>query len=151
MRLSRHVDGKFPRWGQFVPMFALFSMFSIGCGGGDSGPPRFDISGTVTYNGQPVPVGSIQFLPDASKGNSGPAGYATITDGKFNTSSGGKGVASEGTYQVTITGFSQVQQTTPDPDAEVPDYSLFPEYRATVDLSKSSSTQDFVVPVKDAN
>jgi hypothetical protein len=58
-------------------------MFLTGCG--ESGPPRYHVSGTVTYKGQPVPVGSIIFQPDARAGNAGPYGNATIKDGKFDT------------------------------------------------------------------
>lgn len=55
----------------------------LGCG--QSGPPRYHVSGTVTYQGEPVPVGSILFQPDPTKGNSGPYGNAAIKDGKYDT------------------------------------------------------------------
>jgi hypothetical protein len=38
----------------------------IGCGGrGYSGDKRFPLSGKVTYNGEPVDLGTISFLPAA--------------------------------------------------------------------------------------
>jgi len=55
-----------------------------GCGGqGD--PHRFDLSGTVCYNGRPVPVGYIEFAPDTTQGNSGPGASADIRDGRYCT------------------------------------------------------------------
>jgi hypothetical protein len=63
----------------------------LGCGGGGDDVERYDVSGAVTVGGQPVTTGQIVFQPDASAGNSGAPGTATIVDGKFDTSQGGKG------------------------------------------------------------
>ena len=58
-----------------------------GCGSGD-GLPRERVSGKVTLDGQPLPSGSIQFLPlgggDAKK--PALAAGATIVDGAFDIS-----------------------------------------------------------------
>jgi hypothetical protein len=64
-------------------VLAAASTLLAGCS--ESGPPRFEVSGTVTYEGKPVPVGSILFQPDPAVGNEGPYGSATIKDGKFDT------------------------------------------------------------------
>jgi hypothetical protein len=69
---------------RFVPAsLLLLLVFILGCG--HAGPPRYHVSGTVTYQGKPVPVGSILFQPDPSQGNSGAYGNAMIKDGKFDT------------------------------------------------------------------
>jgi hypothetical protein len=118
-----------------VAMLASSLLFSAvaGCGG-QSGPARYDFSGTVTYNGQPVPEGAIQFLPDASKGNEGPATNANIVQGKYDTALSGKGPIG-GEHIVIINGFDGKAR----PEDEMPYGSpLFPEYRSTVDLPKTS-------------
>lgn len=52
-------------------------LVAIGCGG--TGPTA-TVTGTVTYNGQPVKTGAITFT---SKGGKGGVSGGTITDGKF--------------------------------------------------------------------
>src|SRR5262245_3095969 len=61
----------------------VFAGLSLGCG--DSGPPRTDVWGTVTWKGAPIPAGHIFFTPDATKGNHGLQGVAVIENGKFDT------------------------------------------------------------------
>lgn len=120
---------------------SLLIMVIAGCGG-DSGPPRYDVSGTVTYNGQPVPEGVISFRPDGSKGNEGPAANANIIDGKYDTSVAGKGTVG-GAHVVIIRGFDGEAR----PDDELPHGKpLFSEYTTNVDLPKSQGeTIDFDV------
>ncbi|WP_417732729.1 hypothetical protein [Rosistilla oblonga] len=84
-----------------IPLIVLMT----GCG--PTGIERYPISGTVTYRGQPVKHGTIMFEPDASKGNSGAAGSATIVDGKFDSSADGTGFTG-GPQIVSIQGFSGV-------------------------------------------
>lgn len=123
-----------------VALAALF-MFT-GCGGRGDGPPRFDVSGTATFQGQPIPVGSIIFEPDASKGNSGPGGFARITDGKYDTHrEAGQGTVG-GPHLVRITGTDGKPSDEYAPEGS----ALFPEYRTTVDLPKERTTHDFDVP-----
>ncbi len=62
-----------------VPFLFLIAVCCTGCG--DSGPPRFSLSGQVTYDGQPVTNGSIAFEPtDASLGKSA---SADLIDGRY--------------------------------------------------------------------
>lgn len=114
-------------------------LVTAGCGG-PSGPLRYRVSGSVQYKGEPVPVGTIVFEPDSSKGNSGPACYAQITNGRYVSESGQGAVG--GPHVVRIAGADGV------PANEMPQgQTLFPEYQTTIDLPKADSTQDFVVPV----
>lgn len=112
---------------------------AIGCGGGD-GPKRYDLSGTVTFDGKPIPAGSIIFQPNASAGNTGPQGAAEIRDGKYDTSVNGKGTIG-GPHIVRITGFDGVAES--EMDVVKP---LFAEYQIEVDLPTESGTKDFEVP-----
>lgn len=63
-----------------------------------------DMSGTVTFKGQPVKFGAISFVPDRTKDHSGPAGRADIVDGRFDTREFGQGIR-PGPHVIQITGF----------------------------------------------
>jgi len=76
----------------------------LGCSG-DTGPQRYRVSGTVTHQGTPVPIGTIQFTPDASQGNSGPPAFSDIKDGKYDTDVTGKGFIG-GPHIVAVDAFS---------------------------------------------
>lgn len=130
---------------------ALLAWGLPGCG--SEAPDTYHVSGNVMFDGKPVPAGLIRFTPDSSKGNSGPAGYARIQDGKYDTSaSGGKGHVS-GPMIVQIDGSDSEPAETPtdesgvEPDIEV----LFSTWQTTADLPKEDATQDFQVPAEAAN
>lgn len=59
----------------------LLFFFVAGCGGGEAGPPRAAVEGTVTYEGSPLKKGVIVFVPSA--GTTGPKTSASIVDGAF--------------------------------------------------------------------
>lgn len=103
----------------------------VGCGGRGDATKRFDLSGSVTFDGKAVPAGTILFEPDSSKGNKGPAGFAKIADGRFDTAAGGKGTIG-GPHVVRITGSDEA--------------TLFSDYVTQADLPKEKSTKDFEVP-----
>jgi len=60
--------------------FAFLSCLIIGCGSGNTGPQTYEVTGTVTFDGQPVKSGDIQFEPE-TPGESPDGG--PIIDGKF--------------------------------------------------------------------
>jgi hypothetical protein len=80
-------------------LFLALVLFAAvaGCGG----PKTFDVTGTVTFNGQPVPAGEIAFDPDPLAGFSGPQGFAFIKDGRFTTAGTGRRVIA-GPYVVRV-------------------------------------------------
>jgi hypothetical protein len=118
----------------------------VGCGR-DDGPLRFDVSGKVTFNNKPVPVGRIQFEPDSSQDNQGPAGYALIKDGTYSTQETGKGTVG-GPHVVVMLGFDGKAAPAEEIVAGAP---LFPKYRTTVDLPKETTTMDFDVPAMESD
>ena len=120
---------------------AMFCL--VGCGGND-GPARYNVSGTVTYQGKALPAGRIYFTPDASQGNRGPQGFATIENGAYSTSDSGKGTVG-GPHKVSIAGFDGVAVQEMDDMLEM-GKPLFAPYETTVDLPKEASTNDFDVP-----
>lgn len=130
-------------------MFLFFAALSglitlSGCGGQDGGPERIQVTGMVKYDGVPVATGRITFVPDSSKGNSGPAGWATIQKGAFDTAGiGGKDPVA-GHMKVVISGYGDppaVKVETPEP--------LFPEYTTTaeIDATEKQNVIDIDVPV----
>jgi hypothetical protein len=117
-----------------LPSLALtLPLLLSGCdNGGDAN--RYHVSGTVTFNGNPVPQGSIQFLPDSVKGNEGPATNANIVDGRYDTTVSGRGTVG-GAHIVVINGFDGQSR----PEDELPfGKPLFTEYRTSVDLPQST-------------
>lgn len=75
-----------------VCLVAFVILPLIGCRGEQDGRVAH-VAGLVTVDGAVVHAGRIAFHPDATVGNSGPAGIATIKDGKYDTRDlGGKRV-----------------------------------------------------------
>jgi hypothetical protein len=133
-----------------IALLALACVVFCGCG--DSGPKRYRISGTVTHEGKPVPVGTVMFEPDSSKGNKGAAGATAIKDGKFDSEADGVGFIG-GPHRITVQAFDGVvvneefaPHGTPldDGDLYVESFDL-PEGDATLDIElteRSSSSSN---------
>jgi len=72
---------------QAQPVVAVYRLIAVaslvlpGCGGAEDNLPREPISGTVTYDGKPLKVGTIQFFPASQK--EGIASGGIVTDGTF--------------------------------------------------------------------
>lgn len=106
---------------------------TVGCGG--SGPKTYDVSGKVTFQGEPIPEGVIQFSPDSSQGNSGVALTANIVDGEYSTRDSEKGTVG-GPHRVSIRGFNGVT----DLEQELPHGEpLFPGFETSVDLPEDDA------------
>jgi hypothetical protein len=108
-----------------------------GCGLGER---QYHLSGAITYQGKPVPAGTIVFEPDATKGNQGAAGYARIKAGRYDTrAEDGKGTVG-GPHLVRILGLDGI------PRGElINGMPVFPEYSTTADLPKKFAKHDFEV------
>ena len=101
---------------------------------------RFDLWGSVTFKGRPVPAGLIVINPDLSKGNDGPQGLAEIRDGRFDTRRLAKGAPS-GPVILLIDGFDGVPQ--PDSPSGKP---LFLGYKVSLDLPTTATEKNIEVP-----
>lgn len=121
----------------------MVCLLIAGCGGGRDG---FDISGKVTFDGQPVPAGKIYFNPDGSKGNSGASGFATIKDGAFDTAAEGGAPHVGGAMIVAIEGMDPSEKTEDPESGEQIMKVLFPLYETPAELPKETGTMDFDVP-----
>jgi hypothetical protein len=63
----------------------LVAILAVGCSG--SGPRKVELSGKVTFKGQPVPAGFISFTPDFGQGNAGKeVRVVQIKDGGYDSS-----------------------------------------------------------------
>lgn len=113
-------------------------LFLAGCGSAEEGPPRYQVSGKVTFDGKPVPMGTIYF-----ETANGPAGSAVITDGSYDTRDG-KGVVG-GKHQVVIQGYDGKGQG----EGEM-GQPIFKPHRISVDFPNEDTTQDFDVPASAA-
>lgn len=117
-----------------------------------SGPPRVSVSGEVTFDGRPVPTGVIHFDPTLQAGRDAPTGFATISDGRYQTEPGqGPG---PGPYRARVTGgdgrpVQGIVNLDPEP---VPEEALkfgsllFSDYEVPVELPPTGTTIDFHVP-----
>ena len=133
---------RFGRWklSQLNLWLAIVGLAILsGCGSEDA---RFTVSGTVTYRGKPVPMGEVQFMPDSTQGNRGPAVMATIEDGKYETPDG-KGVVG-GPYVLLITGYAKAVPSN-DPTASAYGPELFRQTRQDFDFPREDCTHDITV------
>lgn len=117
------------------------------------GEPEYHVHGNVTFDGLPIPAGSLIFEADVAHGNSGPSGHCQITDGKFDTrAQGGRGTVG-GPHIVHITGLSGGTSPTATLSADrtlsaaIP---MFPTYSITVNLPQEVVQTDFDVPLSAA-
>ncbi|MEW4561976.1 hypothetical protein AB1K70_05585 [Bremerella sp. JC770] len=101
---------------------------------------RYNVRGSVTYEGKPVPTGTIMMTP--ANGNKGPGGYAEIRDGRFDTATTGQGPTG-GPHHVVIQGYDGKS----NPANELPmGKALFDPYETDVNLPTSDTTNDFDIP-----
>jgi hypothetical protein len=72
--------------------------------GCDAGTPTLvPVAGKVLYRNQPLPRGTIVFVPDADRGNNGPLAQGTIQGGgSYTIQTGGNSGAMPGWYRVTV-------------------------------------------------
>src|SRR6267154_4934311 len=68
-------------------LIVIAALSSAGCGGGPTLPPRAKVTGLVTLDGKALPTGMVTFVPDRSRGTSGPPAVG--------------GIDSTGHYQLT--------------------------------------------------
>lgn len=120
-------------------VLAMVSLSIVSGCSGPSGPTTYRVSGEVTFQGKPVPAGTIVFEPLDPAAVQGLTSI-DIASGKYD--SGDKAGAAAGKCRVTITGADRVAA---NEDEKVT--VLFPPYVTEVDLPAAVSTQNFEVPL----
>tara|TARA_R110002072_G_scaffold303142_1_gene495867 strand:+ start:152079 stop:152564 length:486 start_codon:yes stop_codon:yes gene_type:complete len=151
MNDTSEVKSRLPRASMFASFRMIYASVTLGlivmamlsgCSG-SSGPQRYEVSGSVTYDGKPVPKGFVTFYPDSEEGNSGPGGGAEIRDGVYRTAAG-KGVVG-GPHRIRIIGFDGIART--ESGEELADgASLFTPYESSIDFPKADTVQNFEIP-----
>lgn len=82
-----------------VSCFLLIGAFLFSSGCGEGGPSVASVSGTVTYQGQPVADAMVSFIPEKGA----PGNGQTDASGKYTISTRGKNGAVLGLNKVTVT------------------------------------------------
>ena len=138
-----HRSPRFRGWATAREARLLVAAMAVAglAGCGPRGPERFQLTWKVTFAGKPVPSGLIRFEADATKGSSGPVGYAAIKNGRYTTATEGAKGALEGPLVAFLTG-----GPAPDPKVEFP-AMWFTEYSTTLFLDPTSGITTFDVDV----
>jgi hypothetical protein len=106
--------------------------------GCSSKPPMGQLSGTVTFQGKPVPAGWISFTPEAGVG---PVRVCQIKAGVYDSSKESEPGIFPGKNMVRIAGFDGVK---------VPLWGqgkqIFNPVDDVIDIPAGTSTRDFVIP-----
>lgn len=126
-----------------VTLLAVPLLFVMGCGGRSSDIEKVAISGTVTFDGEPVPNGEVRFYP--INGTKGPVSGGPIRDGKYKAQAGG-GVP-VGEHLVDIRGFRPMSKGPADPEGGAVEQYLPTRYNSdstlTVTITSDAKVQDF--------
>jgi hypothetical protein len=117
---------------------AVLLILALGC---SSKPPPAQLSGKVTFKGQPVPAGWISFTPDVAAGGLGPVQVFQIKDGVYDSAKQNPPGITPGKCLVRIAGFD---------GKKIPFYGqgkqIFNPVDDTYVVPPGTSTKDFVVP-----
>jgi hypothetical protein len=105
-------------------------------------PKLSQLSGKVTFKGQPVPAGFISFAPDVAEGNLGEMRVLQIKDGVYDSSKEQQPGLKPGHYFLRISGFD---------GKRIPMYGQGKQiFNEVLDLEHTvpdgESTKDFVIP-----
>lgn len=124
----------------------LAAIVTTGCGPHD----RYALSGTVTFDGKPIPAGSITFMPFGEGKPGRTAGFCQIKAGKYATQAGRN--PGSGPHRVLIVGCdgvayqSKMGEIVEDHPMGKP---LFPTHLLEIDVPEKNGTVfDFDVPGK---
>jgi hypothetical protein len=128
-----------------IAFWALAALLAVGCG--HSGPKLYQVSGKVTFKGQPVAAGWVTFTPDHAKGNDGPDRRARISGGSYDTAGADGAGTVGGPMIVRVQGFDG-QKTADLPDGK----AIFAPYDTAVELPRENTKgHDLTVPDSQAN
>src|SRR5262245_15346912 len=120
-------------------LLTAVALLLAGCGA----PQRkvANLSGKVTFKGQPVPEGFINFLPDVPGGNRGEAKGFPIKNGEYNTATGQNPGVYPGANKVLISGFNGKPKNL-WPQGE----QIFNPIELDLTVAEGTNTKDFEVP-----
>lgn len=134
----------FGRRTALVGITAVLATWVAGCG--PRRPTRYQVTGSVTYAGKPVPHGMVSFQPDLATNPKGLQGMATIADGRYVTGEVAGGVP-KGRYRVIAYGFDGQNRSEILPDGK----RLFDEYSFEWECPGGPQVLDIDVPAAAAH
>jgi hypothetical protein len=109
----------------------------VGC---ESKPTLTEISGTVTFKGQPIPAGDVSFTPEVSVAG-GQLQMYMVKDGKYDSTQTPEMGLLPGKYKVRINGYDGKQ---------IPNFysgkQIFNTVEEQIEITAGKMTKDFVVP-----
>jgi hypothetical protein len=117
---------------------AAVVIVAAGC---NSEPPLAQLSGKVTFKGQPVPAGWISFTPDAAAGTLGQVRTLQVKAGAYDSAKESEPGLPPGKYFVRIAGFDGVR---------IPLYGqgrqIFNPIEDIFTVPEGTSTKDWEIP-----
>src|SRR5712692_2992087 len=117
---------------------AAFVALAVGC---SSKPKPAQLSGKVTFKGQPVPAGWISFTPDVGAGGLGQVKVLQIKDGVYDSSNEDEPGIYPGQYLIRIAGFD---------GKKIPFYGqgkqIFNPVDDNLTVPSGTTTKDFIIP-----
>lgn len=120
-----------------LPVAAGFLALIVGC----SAKQTAQLSGQVTFKGQPVPAGWIAFTPDVAAGGRGQIRVLQVKDGAFDSAKEDPPGIEPGVYLIRIAGFD---------GKRIPFYGQGKQIFNPVDdkftVPPGTTTKDFVIP-----
>ena len=127
-------------------VFLLATLVSTGCGPRD----RYALSGSVTFDGKPIPAGTITFVPFGAGQPGRTAAFCEIKAGKYDTKTGRN--PGSGPHRVMISGCDGVpyqSQMGEIVENHPMGKQLFPTHLVEIDVpEENGSVFDFAVPAK---
>jgi hypothetical protein len=119
-------------------LLGLVGAFSLGC---SQGPVLTEVSGTVTFKGQPIPAGDVSFTPDVSI-SGGQLKMYMVKDGKYDSRENPGDGLLPGKYKIRINGYDGKQ---------IPMYysgkQIFNPYELETEITQAGmASMDFTVP-----
>ena len=127
-------------------VFLLATLVSTGCGPRD----RYALSGSVTFDGKPIPAGTITFVPFGAGKPGRTAAFCEIKAGKYDTKTGRN--PGSGPHRVMISGCDGVpyqSQMGEIVENHPMGKQLFPTHLVEIDVpEENGSVFDFAVPAK---
>ena len=109
--------------------------------GNPSGPPRYEFSGNIQFQGQNIPQGVISFSGEASGRRY--SGHAGIINGRFDTRLDGRGHVG-GPQEIIVTAFQQAATAAMDEEADI--NILFNPIEWTEDFPESNINLNIKLP-----
>jgi len=116
----------------------LALVLAVGC---SSKTPLSQLSGKVTFKGDPVPAGFIAFTPDVAKGNLGPIQVFQIKDGVYDSAKQEPPGINPGPYLLEIAGFNGKKEPFFGQGKQI-----FNPIKDECVVPEGTSTKDFVIP-----